>query len=496
MKSKVDYRVVGAAIVIAGGCSIIYNPGNIPDRKDDAIPVDAAADADPSMLVLISSDTTTVNEAEGSGCRPNVLVLRGHNFVNSNTVVTLSPHAGQPDLGSGTPVVTLDASQLAIAGDGDTIAIPIRVDQSDAFKGSNSVRYDITVSQDAQSGRVTQTLTTNPDPNGNGADVPALTVHGLDELYQGSGSAVAIATNEMPPLYSIVEVTSVTGTGPVRIHAVGHITIAGTINFSANGQTGGPGGGNGGVGAGITGAGVTSGTGPNGGAPNAPGKYKGDDQVSQFAKGDNASSGGGGGGGGGLLGAGGAGGGGGGEIEIGAGGDVTIGTLTAKGGTGATSSNNGADGTGGVVVIRAGGTVKATSGKAVDVTAGSGTIVSDPGRARIGGEDVSAITASPKYSRSPTWFASTPMVVRKEQPALNLNGEPGQNVQYYVTNYNGTDTRGPATVPVPPNGMASFTSGLQFYRGLNKLCAYVPDANTAAVDGGQCIWIAYLQAMQ
>src|SRR5262249_54050143 len=70
------------------GCSLIYNPNNLPNQVIDApVPV---ADANDSMLMLLDVQPAVINEGQGDGgSAPALFVIHGHNFVNNNLKVVL-----------------------------------------------------------------------------------------------------------------------------------------------------------------------------------------------------------------------------------------------------------------------------------------------------------------------------------------------------------------------------------------------------------------------
>lgn len=448
--------------LLASGCSFIYNPNNIDKGTTDA---EVIVDADPAMLALVSSDTSTIYEAQGDGSRRAVLVVRGHNLVPDLTV-SISTQATNP------PVVTLDPTQLAVSADHELLAIPVTVPESETLLATDAIHYDVTVAQRG----FTQTL---PD---------AFVVQGLDAL-RGTGTTALPAS---PPMYSVVEVESlsVTGTTKIGLHAMGAIKISGSINLDANKQTAGPGGFDGGAGA--TGGGGDSG--PGMGPAHASGNgigatWVGDDQLGTFGSGNDVSSGGSGGGTG-FLGAGGPGGGGGGLIEIGAGGDLTVGSISAKGGNGTGynggSSNPGGGGSGGAVILRSGGSITAS----VDVSGGTGENAGGAGRVRADAPTaINGVTAF----RGPTFAADTPLALTAIDQKVDVKAEPQRSIQYYINNFDGSKSFGPSTVLVPSNGILELQPGPNMFAGRNDLCVIVEGAKPAQVDAGQCISIALIK---
>src|SRR5438045_6282078 len=92
-----------ALLVGSSGCSLIYNPNNIPPVSHDAAPdmmIDAAidtplADANPALLEVDSFFPATLDEGTGDlGSRPTLLVLVGHQMVaGAQVTFTSSPAA-------------------------------------------------------------------------------------------------------------------------------------------------------------------------------------------------------------------------------------------------------------------------------------------------------------------------------------------------------------------------------------------------------------------
>src|SRR5262245_8878664 len=83
------------------GCSLLYNPTNLPDAID-ARP----ADANPCALVLDDAGPATIDEGQGAGgSAPAVVVLRGENLVNANLKVMLAAGTGTVHLGAITDAV-------------------------------------------------------------------------------------------------------------------------------------------------------------------------------------------------------------------------------------------------------------------------------------------------------------------------------------------------------------------------------------------------------
>ncbi|MBA2543212.1 MAG: hypothetical protein H0V17_26460, partial [Deltaproteobacteria bacterium] len=386
----------------ASGCSLIYNPSNLPDPLSDGTPLPdlmpdlpiVPVDADPALLEITDVSPRELLEGQGvDGSRRAVVFITGVNIINGATVA-ITAHAGA----TGTPLITVDNTAAVVSTDGLNIAVPVLVEVDPLIgpgTATPTIRLDVSVTQPTATDPVTKTLTTNP------AGDPLLTLTGLEEHLTGA-LEINLATNP-PKLFSQINATTVTfiGSGQLpTLQAVSSITIADPISVNGSGITAGPGGGNGG--AGGTGGAVNTeagnpGSGAGAGSPNAGGGGFGE------AGGAGAGAGGGpvgtanlstlaspnrGSGGAGaegpILSTGGAGGGGGGTILVTAGGTLSFNQITASGGNGSTAAGNtGGGGSGGAVVVRAGGAITSTTGiSALGGTGGNGGVVGAGGAGR------------------------------------------------------------------------------------------------------------------
>ncbi|HZJ67961.1 MAG TPA: hypothetical protein VFD36_30865, partial [Kofleriaceae bacterium] len=112
-----------AATALAG-CSLIYNPNNLPgppneagiDAPPDAPPdAEIILDADPSKLELLEIAPSAIDEGQGDGgSRPALLVIGGHQIVESNTTVAITAASGTAQLTLGTPVIAKNGNWIAI----------------------------------------------------------------------------------------------------------------------------------------------------------------------------------------------------------------------------------------------------------------------------------------------------------------------------------------------------------------------------------------------
>ncbi len=308
----VDNGLVGyvAAAICASaltGCSLIYNPSNLPD-KGSMPPDTAIADANPALLRLDEVLSPTLLEGAGqSGSIPAALVLFGGHITKAATL-TVEPKTPNAN-------VMITVSNISIADDGNSIAALVRAGYMDLLdetgaNASGTIALTVTVSQD---GATPQTKDWALKP--------------LDELAAGMQPAPAAGK-----IFSRADftgnVTFTTGATRAIVKAVGNINIVGTVTANAAGANPGAGGCAGGAanangqcfggGKSDGGGGGFAEPGTNGGA-NTAGPISGDPLIKIYDGAGAAMNRGGGGGGGAGIG-----GGGGGTIELTAGGDLTV----------------------------------------------------------------------------------------------------------------------------------------------------------------------------
>ncbi|HEY0990272.1 MAG TPA: hypothetical protein VGD80_24640, partial [Kofleriaceae bacterium] len=137
-----------AATALAG-CSLIYNPSNLPGAPNEAgidAPPDAPPDAeiildaDPSKLELLEIAPSAIDEGQGDGgSRPALLVIGGHQIIDSSTTVEITAASGTAQLTLGTPVIAKNGNWIAITvtahvdptlGAGATRALTVTVTQT------------------------------------------------------------------------------------------------------------------------------------------------------------------------------------------------------------------------------------------------------------------------------------------------------------------------------------------------------------------------------
>jgi hypothetical protein len=509
---------------LVGGCSLIYNPSNISKPPADAndggidaemtadarIDAPPLADANPSMLVLEDVAPNIIYEGQGQGgSRPALLIIRGHHIVADGLTVSITPSTG---LTLGTPTVSMN---------GDYIALPVSV----AINGTSSGTTALMITVEQTGG-----------PAGGAMLSGKLAVQNLPELTAGG----TIATSTLAPLYSQVNTnTNVTFTGdatqPAIVRAVSSIKLGNITASGATGTTGADGGGAGGPGGcsgggggstggctqndgGGGGGGGTAGGGGGGfGAPGgsgngsgggAAGVMHGTVQVVNYggAAGMANQSAGGGGGAAAALASQGAGGGGGGTVELTAGGDIMIGTITANGGKGGdagglvTGAGGGGGGSGGLVVIRSGagtiatGAVSAIGGGAgaPGGTGGGGGGMGGPGRVRVDQPTAGSLpSATPSARRGVTFAANTPTIVTTDNPMVTLNGTTDDVIDAYVIDADDVPHFGePMNLKFGPSGTLMMTPTM--LAGYNKLCVTLRPGTRGETLADTCIEIAYL----
>ncbi|KAB2883298.1 MAG: hypothetical protein F9K40_23065, partial [Kofleriaceae bacterium] len=250
---------------LLAGCSIIYNPDNLPpltDAQEIDAPIDAPIDSNPDLLEITGVSPSSIFEGIGAGgSRPVVLTLDGMAIVGDAQVAVELMESSEP-----ATLVAFDA-----VPDGTQGGVIVRIPVMDDLDAGMTRTLRITITQ----GTVTKM-----------ADV---TVHGLDELTLMTSP---VATTVNPPVYSKITVASnvhFTGTEPVILKATANIDVMGALDANAAGNIAGPHGCNGGAmeaaggcatGGGSPGSnasilGLNAGSGGGGGGFGAPGTIGG-----------------------------------------------------------------------------------------------------------------------------------------------------------------------------------------------------------------------------
>lgn len=447
--------------------------------------MEMVVDANPAALRITGVGPVELFEGEGDGnSRTPVVVIEGTD-ITQNATVEIVASAGATK----TPMLTLDTANLQVDAYGHHIAIPVTLPVDPALAKGDVIALDVKVTQDAGGAPVSQTLS------------GILTLKGLDE-YKYDATAMAPRPVLAAGVNRFSQVNLTMGTipkppsGPVLIEATASITLASSVvaAFDGTSTEAGPGGNNGGAGAtwelltaktGENGMGEAHGNGVSGSAGTDATEYVGDDQLTTIDKGEkreNASSGGGGGG---VpsLGAfappGGHGGGGGGTVSLLAGGDITIGgTVSAKGGAGASGTTAGGDGSGGLILVRGGGDVSTAT---LDV-GGPGA----PGRVRVDAGGVRTVSGT--AYQGPT-FVNLPLIFNEEKPTFEVQGMPSKALRYIVIR--GTDIEGPVDLTMGSNGRAMITLQRPLQQGINEICLLV-EAASASTYTRNCATVAHI----
>lgn len=492
---------VAAIAPAVAGCSLIYNPNNLPDPRS----IDAAiVDSNPCALMIDGITPSVIDEGQGDlGSAPALLVVHGNNIVSTDLQVELRPPAGKTvHLG---PISDLAASH-------DTTYLAFTVAAMVDGQLEVDVPLDVIVTQ---GGSAAGTCTHQATLTGQ------LTLRGRKEL-----TSVTDYTS-IDPMYAYSQVDlpapPVAMGGPaLTIRAVSSISI-GTLTAKASGMTAGPGGfdggggpgngpGAGGVGGPVSGAGLGSGgggggagyagdgkagmrgSGANGGTAGSLGLACGDDEL--LGPNNRASSGGAGGSGGLLaINAGGVGGGGGGTVTLIAGGNLSVDAVIATGGDGTAAKGAGGDGgggAGGTVLLRTlHGTLRAPM---IQVAGGKGTGTSAAnggagaaGRVRWDAPGDTAPGADAPTVRGPSLVVPT-RIFTAASPQINVKG-PGNRgfIVRVIDQDNMPHDSGLESFNAAGTTMiAPALSG-----GRNQVCVIL-DGGPQTTVADQCIDVAYL----
>jgi len=493
-------REILALMILLSGCSLLYNPSNLPAgaagdarpgddgalgdaRVLDAPVFDAPADApfavaDPSLVRATSVQPALIYEGQGvDHSRPAVLTITGVNFVPGAVVAIAATDS------RATADLTLGA--VVVAADGNSLALPVTANVM-PLVGQGSVPLTITISERG----FTTTI--------------AWSETALDEL-----TSVA----QLPPTqqrYSQVAIAAAgalpTGGPRVRVHSMSSISLAAfhadatTTAAGAGGCSGGapgaPGACPGGGGAGASGtapAVPTSGGGAgfvaqggNGGAQTG-GPIVGDPFVASYANPANVASGGGGGGSTLAQANGGAGGAGGGTLELRADGDLTTAAITALGGAGSAGTGaTGGGGAGGLVILRTGHTFAVAS---VDVSGGLGgsSLAGNAGSA--GRVRVDAPLGSIAGAQLGAAFAiDTPLITT--QHTLTVTIRIPSLVAFKLSRL---DQDGQLLyLPDQMSGTGTVDVAVPLINGWNRLCVTVPGGAYADDIANTCVELAFM----
>jgi hypothetical protein len=489
------------AVLGVSGCSLLYNPDNIPSI-DGKPPIDAPRpldgrpdaemiiDANPAAVTVTDFEPSAIFEGTGDGSsRPEVLVVHGDNFVTGATV-TLAEMGGSGS-GSAMPALEILDDPAIVSADHHTLAVRVIAHVDTTLAAGSTRMFAVEVTEPAGGS------------SASASGSAMLIEQGLAELIGSAGSAIPLSGTAT---YSLVDITNgsitVSGSNPIIVRSTSSITVKPAVTVSATSTTvPGPAGNAPGAGSGAGGPGSSGGGGggygtkggPGGGANGGTaGSLSGDPLISSY--GSNASSGGG---------AGAAvGGAGGGTVELTAAGTLSVGTITSIGAAGsnaALTGGGGGGGTGGTIVLR-GTTVTTGTLTVTGGSGGTGGILSDTGgtggdgRIRI---DLSSTTFTPPTDGHQGLYFDNSIadtVLTTSTPSLQIDGAAGDKLALYVLDSSGN-------LFMDGTNMYTYTIGL----GQNVMATpTLPDAvayqlcltpvlgSFATAEATNCIHVAYV----
>jgi hypothetical protein len=477
------------ALVLLSGCSLLYNPNNLPsgpgiDAKiyQDA-PIDVPfADADPSMLRATSVQPPVIYEGQGvDHSRPAVLTVTGANFVPGRVTVTIAAT-------SGNDTADLTLGSVVVAADGNSFAVPVTANIMPLIGGQTSVPLTITISELGATTTIRWSETALDE---------LTAVSQLPPTQQRYSRVALAAAGTLPSGGPRATIHSMSSISLAAFHADATTTAAGAGGCSS-GAPGAPGACPGGGRAGANGQAAIIPT-PGGGAGFAAkggdggagtgGPMVGDALVASYANPANVASGGGGGGSTVAAGTanGGAGGGGGGTLELHAEGDLTTAAITALGGAGSAGTGaTGGGGAGGLVILRTGHTLAVAS---VDVSGGLGgsslaANAGSSGRIRVDAPLGSVAGAQV----GPAFAIDTPLITA--QHTLTVTIRIPSLVPFKLSQL---DQRGVLVyLPDQMSGTGTVEVNVPLGNGWNKLCLTVPGGAYADDIANECVEIAFM----
>jgi hypothetical protein len=484
-------RVEGALAVMAaasalGGCSWLYDTGELPTYVDPPPPPRPIDQSHLAFTSLFAAPEMEEGYGDG-GSRPALLVIEGED-IPRDVLLTITREGDAP------------IAELALLGpptvsaDYRWIAIPISVAASAALAAGAAIPLLVSISKPDENGALL--LQSQP-----------WRLRGRPELTRPT-AVVAEGTGK-PLIYSKIDVTgalSVSGTEPLVLRSNSTFRITGDFNLNASGQAAGVAGGRrGGDGAkigagdgpGVPGASLTvadgggAGFATQGSGGSQSARSYGDEMITVLE--ENRSSSGGGGGVLNLLG--GAGGGGGGSIELSARGELTVGNISASGGNGASLLNlgDGGGGSGGSIIVRAGakltaGTLRAEGGLGGDSTPTSNK--GSVGRIRVDTPEVVAGVTSPLAKRGAAFDPATPLIVTQPALPIRLVSAGGTRVDLHQLNADGSPQHGP--VDVDFQGASELTVEVTLQQGYNRLCTTPLGSSVSRLESTSCVEVAFI----
>jgi hypothetical protein len=156
-------QFVAALSLTVTGCSLVYNPSDLPAVPIDAKPdpdAEIVLDADPTRLTLERVSPAVIFEGTGSGgSRKGVITVHGKQIVQGARI-TIAPHAGAV----GDPMITIDDAATDVSDNGFYVAAPFTIEVNPALDAPARIRLDVTVTQPTGAGDVSQTLGELPLP--------------------------------------------------------------------------------------------------------------------------------------------------------------------------------------------------------------------------------------------------------------------------------------------------------------------------------------------
>jgi hypothetical protein len=490
-----------AAVILLGGCSLVYDTGDLRAGRDGGM----SADADPDALFVQRVTPDSVFEGEGSSfddhddmVRAIPIVLEGQNMT-AETVFTIE--------GLGLDG-TID--DVAVSGDGHFAAFALSVPILGSLGDGMEDHFTIHLAKGDEE-----------------FTAPLLRVNGLDALVRTDGES--LHTDELHGMYTSVELVgtvSASGDAPLRVAATAGIKLAGALHADAGAApTAGPGGCAGGArhaasacGQGSGKAGETSaspgggggggygtdGTDGSGGDGQA-GNRTGQTSLVQLPPADGATAHGAGGGGGGDLtldaNTAGRGGGSGGVVELTTPAVFTMtasAVISAGGGDGqtavCTTGGGGGGGSGGAILLRAGVMLAAAGASAVapggfgqGSQAGCRGGDGGAGRIRIDRGNDATIEADPATFMGPIPVTDLPVIVSEANPEVTVRGAASEEYELYVG-----DQETPTTFGTEADGLGSPHPTLE--PGLNRLCVYVTAKTELDYpESKNCVDVAYIK---
>ncbi len=192
-----------------------------------------------------------------------------------------------------------------------------------------------------------------------------------------------------------------------------------------------------------------------------------------------------------------AGGGAGGTIELTAGGDLAISTISSQGAVGAAAGlgSGGGGGTGGVIVLRAGHMATFGALNVSGMGGGNGTLgvgskggLGSDGRARVD-SGVQTIGALGPANRGAMFDTGNALTTTTRNLTVTLYGTSSYSYDLQLADSNFTAIGAPTMINF---GSTTFTQSVALDKGLNHLCVVPTGAGLGNPESRNCIDVAYL----